>query len=473
MTSKKNKNYTNKRGWVQKKSPAFVTTPPRPSGSVGGSLGGLTRAINREKKKFFSEHVKGKIEHLLPMAHKVHSKFLASALESKFDQVTIGLLDHTTDGVVNRGGSKYGFVEKESIPTQTNATQYLNEKVNTSFVTGKLSTQSVTKMEELFGSSNYVLFDSETDLPDGREGLTTNFGFNQKRFLVLGSNLIPNVKDYIDLFDLTESVFSRSEDQVPYGLAKQERINFKFSNLNRFLDLNVNVHLVELRDREITGTSLFNYTFYSNIEQPDYQTGKIPEKYQLQSLESSEHKDFVFNKSVLCSKRARLDMSAAFKQNAKVVKTFKRRLKAGMIWNLDVRVNLGPGICLDQLFYDNYVLKKKNDSQPSTYVYVLECVGTDTTLVQASNGIKQEHIGTAAGSLCWEVNKSIQVVNSDISLGNAGFENSKAAIKVYRKDISDKKYFNVDFDKIEEREVRDGFYIPVRTEINIKEGGPV
>ena len=91
-----------------------------------------------------------KIEHLLPMAHKVHSKFLASALESKFDQVTIGLLDHTTDGVVNRGGSKYGFVEKESIPTQTNATQYLNEKVNTSFVTGKLSTQSVTKMEELF-----------------------------------------------------------------------------------------------------------------------------------------------------------------------------------------------------------------------------------------------------------------------------------------------------------------------------------
>jgi len=117
--------------------------------------------------------------------------------------------------------------------------------------------------------------------------------------------------------------------------------------------------------------------------------------------------------------------------------------------------------------------EKKNDSQPSTYVYVLECLGTDTTLVQASNGIKQEHIGTAAGSLCWEVNKSIEVVNSDISLGNAGFENSKATIKVYRKDISDKKYFNVDFDKIEEREVRDGFYIPVRTEINIKEGGPV
>lgn len=328
-------------------------------------------------------------------------------------------------------------------------------------------------MEELYGSSSYVLFSTETDLKESREGLVTNFGFNQKRFLFLGSYLTPSVRDYIDLFGLKEGVFPVFDEQTAYGLAKREKLNLKFSNLNKYLDLNLNVHLIEMTDGEISNSSLFDFVFHRDITKPNNNEGRIAAKYQLRNTEFVKNEDILFNKSVLCSKRATLQMSSAFRQNAKVVRTFKKRLSAGMIWNLDIRVNLGPGICLDQAFYDHLIMKDSEESQPSTYAIVLECVGCDTILVEAHKDHRQEHIGTSAGSLCWEVTKTIEVVNSDINLSKIGFENSKAAIKLYRKDISSSILFNVDFDKIEEKEVSDGFYIPVRTDKDIKEGGPI
>lgn len=54
---------------------------------------------------------------------------------------------------------------------------------------GTPSTNSGRRMEKVFGTSSYVLFNSETDLPYGRQGLTTDFGFNQKRFVFLSSTL--------------------------------------------------------------------------------------------------------------------------------------------------------------------------------------------------------------------------------------------------------------------------------------------
>lgn len=466
MTENRNKSYSRKYK-SKKKRAAFVTPPNR------GSLSGLTRAINKEKKAFFSEHIKRKIEDSLPMGYKAHSKLLASAMETTVDKTTIGLVNHIREGIVGRGIENYAFVEKESVSNKNDALQYFNEKVKTVFVTGQPSSASVIKMEEIQGSSSYSLFKTETDLKEGREGLATNFGFNQKRFIFLGSILTPNVRDYVGLFDLKESVFPRFDEQTAYGLAKQEKMNFKFSNLNKFLDLNVSVHLIEMRDREFSNSRLFDFTFHKEISKPSTKDGRIPEKYQLQNVEIAKNGDTIFNKSVICSKRAKLEMSAAFRQNAKVIRTFKKRLNAGLIWELDLRVNLGPGICLDQAFYDNVVLRENDESQPSTYAIVLECVGVDTTLVEAKKGGKQEHIGTSAGSICWEASKSIEVVNSDVTLGNAGFENSKAAIKLYRKDISTSQVFNVNFDKIKETEVQEGFYIPIRTDKDIKEGGPI
>jgi hypothetical protein len=43
-------------------------------------------------------------------------------------------------------------------------------------------------------------------------------------------------------------------------------------------------------------------------------------------------------------------MITAFKQNAKIAKTFDKKLDAGQIWDIEIDILLGAGLCLDQLF---------------------------------------------------------------------------------------------------------------------------
>ncbi len=479
MTSNQNKRtYGKKRGWVKKKSAAFVTSPPvRRAGR--DTLSSVTREINRQKREFFQGRIRGKIEDLLPESHKAHASFIAAAAETKLTDTTVGIIDHMKEGIVNRGASKYGFFEKESLPPMNsgNAIQSPSTKVRTRFITGQPSTSSVTKMKDIFGSSVYKVFDTETDFQEGRDALNQHVGFNQKSFTVLSSVFTPNVEDYKEIFGMDKFSFPEMDDQVAYGLASHERVKLKLSNLNKYLPLNIDVHLVEMKDREITGPMLFNYVFHKDVEHPDT-SGKIPIKYQFKNLNSAKNKtgDILFTKSAIVSKRAKLQMSAAFRQNATVVKTFRRKLEAGQIWDMDLVIHLGPGLCLDQVFYDATQLYNSSESQPSTYAIVLECVGVDTTLIHSIKGVKQEHIGTSAGSFCFECSKSIEVVNSDINLSKSGFENSKAAIKLYRRDISTSSDFNVDFNEISEAELKPdqtGFYIPVRSNEIIEPGGPV
>jgi len=479
MTSNTNKRtYGKKRGWVKKKSAAFVTSPPVKK--VGRyTLSSINREINRQKEEFFRGRIKGKIEDILPESYKAHASFIAAAAETKITDTTVGIIDHLKEGIVNRGASKYGFFEKESLPPMNsdNAIQSPSTKVRTRFITGQPSTSSVTKMKDIFGSSVYKVFDTETDFQEDRQALNQHVGFNQKSFIMLSSVFTPNIDDYKEIFGIDKFSFPKMDDQVAYGLATHERVRLKLSNLNKYLPLNIDVHLIEMKDRELTGSMLFEYVFHKDVTHPST-SGKIPIKYQFKDLNSVKNKtgDILFTKSAIVSKRARLEMSAAFRQNATVVKTFRRKLEAGQIWDLDLTTYLGPGLCLDQVFYDALQLHNTVDSQPSCYAIALECVGVDTTLIHSIKGVKQEHIGTSAGSFCFEFSKSIEVVNSNINLGTSGFENSKAGIKLYRRDISSGVDFNVDFDKISEAELKSnetGFYIPVRSNEIIEPGGPV
>lgn len=475
MPQKNNKKTTyKKRGWAKKKQVAFVT--PSPDKIVAkDTLGFLAKEMNKQKKQFFDIAVKGKIEDILPKAYKEHSRLISTALETELTNTTVGVIDHIKGGITNRGAQKYGFFKKESTSSLnvSNAVQGVSEKVRTRFVTGQPSTNSVLRMSEIFGSSTYTLFNTETDFKEGRsDALSQTFGFNQKSFTFLSSVFTPNVRDYKSLFGMDDYSFPKFNDQTAYGLAMQEEIKFKITNLNKYLPINIDVHLVEFQDRELTNSGLCNICFSKNLSKNN-SSGTIPEKYQLKDSQESSVGGIMYHKSVLTSKKARLEMSPAFRQNAKIAKTIRKKLDPGVIWDLGLTFHLGAGICLDQLFYDSIQTSSKLDSQPSTYAIIFECVGTDTTLVEATKGVKQEHIGTGAGSFCWECKKLIKVANNDVNLSKSGFESSKAAIKLYSRDVSLEKEFNVDFDNIAHEETVNGFYEPIRSSILIKEGGPI
>jgi hypothetical protein len=104
---------------------------------------------------------------------------------------------------------------------------------------------------------------------------------------------------------------------------------------------------------------------------------------------------------------------------------------------------------------------------------VLDCVGVDTTLVYSSKNSKQEYIGTCPTSFCFECKKSVETVNYDNNFTNGGFASSKSAIKLYRKDISLAKEFNISYDMVSSHEVANGYFVPVRSTTHIEEGGSV
>lgn len=470
---KRNQNQSKNK--YKRKELAFIVPSPR---AVPTSFSSVSRMLNKEKKKFFSQHVSKTLEEVLPMALKGHSKLIASSLETVVDKSAFGVIDHVREGISNRSSSRFGYAMKESVAGGLMGELAVegSTRLKTKFTTGTPCSDSVLKMEQLCGSSTYKLFNTEFDLQEERECLSVKFGFNQKRYVFLGNLFTTCVKDYVDLFGFTKEnnpfIFPSYSDQSIYGMIKYEKMRLKLANTNRYLPINCSVHLVELLDREMSMSNLCDYTFHSKVDNPDVKSGKIPHKYQLRDVVVDKSENIEYHKSVICSPQARLDMSAAFNQNAKIVKTLRHKLTPASIWDIDITVLLGPGIYIDQMFYDDYVMTNKSTSQPSTYGIIIDFIGSPCVGVEVKDGQrKQDRQGTNQGSVSMEFSKSIEMVNADISFTKNGFEASKAALKLYNRDISTSTIFNKDYNEISDKHSDNSFYIPVKTDSNITDAG--
>lgn len=427
----------------------------------------LSRRINKTKKDYFEQHVKKPESELLRIIKADHKKLVTLGTSTVMTSAAIGVISHLTKGLANRSAKEYPYIEKDS--TAPASTVGDINRYTTKFVTGMPPSRSVSMTKEMLGSTTYKLFDTSCDLKANRQFLSSNFGFNQKRYIFLGSKLTPEVGDYYELFGVKDFKYPQFENQTIYGLALEERLVLKLANANKYLPINVKIHLIEMLDAEVSMAFLFGLMFNPDISQ-EPQNGRMPAKYQLQDPYTNTH-SFDWLSSVVCAKSARLNMSTVFNQNAHVVKTFSKKLERSAIWKFDLRVLLGSGVPLDQTFYDYKVRNNSIDRQPSNYGIVLEYCGSECMGVQNNNGIPTDYVGTSPGGVAMEVMKSFEVVNADVTPTNLGYQASKAAMKLFRRDVNDEKDFNVDVSDISLTIKDDGFFIPVMSDEQVKTGG--
>lgn len=462
MKQAKNRNYSkNLRKTKKTKNTelAFVV-PSRPSTT------GASRMINKAKKNVFEPISKLPPKDALSSVHSMNKTFKKHLLTTVANSVVTGLIDHSIKGVMNKSSREFSFLEKEKITKEANSV----EKFVTHFTTGTPSSESVKELAKLKGTTNKILFDSIKNLKSKRQNLNLSFGFNQKLFCFLGEKFYVTVNDYLKEFAMDKDFsYPLNDDQTAYGCVLKESVKLKILNSDKYLESNFKIHLIDIQDKDLDMSEIASITFSSDIKVKTNETGKVPNRYQLKDLSSKTSNSLM--RKVLCLKNTRLDMSSGFVQNCSVVKTFSKRIPAGSIWEFDLDIFCGSGVRLDQVYYDS--MKPRSGNTPSQYAIAIEAVGIECQGIQKYPDTNEEdkYTGTSPGWFNLEIKKSVELINGNISLNDyGGFNASKYAVRLFRKDVTDEVDFNVSVEDIQPTD-NANFYIPVVTSKDEKKAG--
>jgi hypothetical protein len=156
--------------------------------------------------------------------------------------------------------------------------------------------------------------------------------------------------------------------------------------------------------------------------------------------------------SVECLGGASPNISAAFKTQAKIVKSFKRYLNPGNTLDFRMRHHCGPGIRFD--IAKNYLTK--SGLQPSSYGIIVEVQGTACEAIRFSD--KSIFQGTCPGWYNYEYEKGVKVVrNSSIISDSSELGTNllnKYAVKVHESEFLKERPLNIPADKIGEKKRR-------------------
>lgn len=251
-----------------------------------------------------------------------------------------GFIDFGVRSIINGISSQVPYTDKmSSIPTESSMTR----KYIQSFICGKPSTKTIRQVANQSGSDIINLYDSISDPSVGsRKNLNFTFGFNQKKYVFLGKNSHVSLKDYYDTYNLENFSFPKYSLKIPYGLAISEHVTLKIINHNRYNAINFNLHVICLTDYKRTMEELARGTFNTSIKLQD--EGSIPCIYQYSDVKRNETKT-----EVSCNVTTSLLSSAFFKNNWKIVKSFKKRLNPGDIYHFIYKYRCGSGVRLDLL----------------------------------------------------------------------------------------------------------------------------
>jgi hypothetical protein len=85
-----------------------------------------------------------------------------------------------------------------------------------------------------------------------------------------------------------------------------------------------------------------------------------------------EYNDYVY--SVLCFKGSSLNQSSNFKTQAKIVKSFYKKINPGDTLDFRMTHHCGPGVRFDII--NSYMTAGAEGNQPSSYGIAIEAIGT-------------------------------------------------------------------------------------------------
>lgn len=305
------------------------------------------------------------------------------------------------------------------------------------FNVGFRTTKSIADAEKQHGSVKIQLKNSSVDCLDtnSRSFLRRSFGFNGVSFDFLNEYFYPTVKDYDDIYKISDWNLPPFSLQVPYGLVKYECSNIKIRNTGTFHKIIMKIHVVKLLDDDRSMHTLYNSVFNTN---PDIQEdGRIPKIYQVTPKNNPDTVPNMFMNSCVCFKGTSVSLSPNFKTQAKVVHTVTRYLNPGDTLDFRMYHHCGPGIRFDVAkVYLNTAVK---GTQPSGYGLIVEATGTACECVR--NKDQAIFQGTSPGWYAFEASKSITVIrNSTVVSSSSDLQDSLT--KAYAVKIHEREYMN-------------------------------
>ena len=316
---------------------------------------------------------------------KVVNNFVTNA-ETAMKLLNVGgklaasIIDNGDNSLLHNKNNKLALTSSSSCSTNTkNNALYLRTKVNL----GKPSAEFILHVKKgpFMDTLNKTIVSTDSDYieHEKRKNLWLESGFNQKGHCFLMEDTYFTVGDYMKMYKVEKrfkeelSVKHKGTRNI-YGCALDTKHVIKLKSRLEFYDIKVIIHLVKITD---IGTDLRQLIkeFTNNSEQQTYiSSGAIPKDEQLS--EPIFVKDNKATLSFLTLPNTNLRTVNRFTEKARIVKSWKRTLTPGSMWEFDLDHHLGEGIHI------NYMNDMSNKQHPSGYVFYIEFLGDKRATVK-------------------------------------------------------------------------------------------
>lgn len=330
------------------------------------------------------------------------ARILATPTEILAVRAALGVLENGVNSLANSANKMLPYFYSNTTSDVDNTKIHIIR-----FNVGRESTKSVKTAESINGSSKLQLSNSLSECQDvtSRSYLNKSFGFNQKSIDFLEPNFYVCVQDYSSLFNITGLNVPHYGTQVPYAMVKEEYSNVRIRNSNTYHKLKFKINIIKILDDDLSIESLHNIFINKSVTRQ--QSGAIPKIYQISDRVDPTNQ---FVNSALFYGGARLSLSPAFVNQARVVKTFSKTLNPGDTLDFRMRHHMGPGVRLD--LAKAFISAGAKGKQPSAFGIIVEAEGTECQGMRIAD--KSIFQGSCPGWYNYEFSKGITLVKTPV-----------------------------------------------------------
>lgn len=128
----------------------------------------------------------------------------------------------------------------------------------------------------------------------------------------------------------------------------------------------VKIHLIKILDLDVDVRELIQEITHNSSSKTKLETGKIPK--QEQYTDQIFKRPYQFKVEFITALNCNLNLSSRFRERAKIVKSWSRRIAPGSIWEFNLTHNLGRGIHINRLCdiqsrFENFQEMKTNTNK--------------------------------------------------------------------------------------------------------------
>lgn len=286
----------------------------------------------------------------------------------------IGTIYFGNNTFSNSGNSTVPFISKES----SFNTIFVNDQdpsviYKTELHFGRPTSKTLWRKKDI--NSNLIkrtLTNTERDYLSviKKPFLTSDIGFNQRRFDFLGSDTYMTIKNYFDM--LTHGKFNFETDRhkvTYYADVFNEEYLLSIRSLTDYYNVTIKIHFCKLNNPLLNVVDLIKGSFYSEFNLEDKGAYRVPKKKQLKPIQSFSK----FKHSVITTKDCVFSQSDYMKENCTIVKTFSKILRPDDIWNFSYTHHHGPGMVINKLF--NHPIKDVKQTHPTGLFVIVQIDG--------------------------------------------------------------------------------------------------